>query len=1320
MKSKITRSLWAPYFEEFELLACGVRGYWKIPDFRGEMIDGKWCSPHTEMFEAQNWKVFDSEIMMLAVMDYLTPLRNLDVSGYRALTFEETIRGIPGSYIGPVNMKTSAGPPLKGGKRNYLSVEPEIIEVDPEFQAIWDSLGVRLDENVITSVMAICSMKDEPLKHTKRFTRIFNNMPAAFNLKLKQHMAPVKSFMRANWRAFECVVGINMTSLDCNDILQHLRTIDPTLTHLVDGDAKKLDKAWNGDLFDFVAYVFYALAFAINCDAGQTYTLLHSIKHTMYSSKNDLFEIFHNPSGNDITVELNSICISLGERYVYYRNHPPENFKDRVREFRATFFDNPIPTEKDSELCTYRDNHALVTYGDDNLKSCRLPPPENCEELWRDEIGIVMTDASKLGRMRLKTLDEVSFLKRSFTQLEGVDGYVAKLDLKSLARMMIMKRDTTLGDSDHAAVVASEFLREAVYHGRSFYDEYAAMIRRVAAEIGVLSNPYLVIKTFDDRLAEINAGTFQTWTLREPVSRGELFTDGDGIHQLVFQMKMSDVQFVNGADSVPQVQPSDNVLVHDTGSIDTSGGGVIVNSNNPNFFQQMPKNDLNDFLLRAVRIGSYSLTQANGTLSSLFSFKPWELFQANSAVAEKLARFSYIRGTIQIILVPTFPSMCYGALAVTALPDGETGVGVAPTLYIQNCLQTDYSGIIDFRESNKLVFQLPYIGDTDVKKKGGAGSDGINDTWQIFGTILSPLRSAMPGGVTEGTIQVYANLMDDYELTVPHFQGRKLLANAALKTHAPEIHAMIGEGKGSAMAGKIADTASMLSKVPVIGGIAEGVSLAARAAQGVLSFFGFTVENVPRNPTPFVARPFSATSCANGEEYSMPASLSLSPFISRSGADAGFSSEDCLANAALFGRWTLIASVPWSPTDDTFIDLVNIPICPGFSMNASTETVIAFHPTVPGFIGLPFEYWRGTMKYKLVIPVSMMHKGVLQVVWVPNDSSLSSVDVTNLTLNTMFDVSEGGSREIEFGFSRDQPLLHNRYFTDHSTIQPIGDCNGYFALRVINPLVSPNSTASVMISIFAAAGPDMEFHQPRDTLFMDEIGIGTLEAPFQSNIELQGMDGQQGDGTIAESVVVVPISKPYPTAEMLTGERFSSVRELLQKPSKLNAVSYLGLATFPSPIWTPGSTVNVGYGTITVWTWAGHYQSMFHGLAASERFKFLPDLVNNNLCYVGAARIYQLLPTYPDVTPCMAPISSTMGGGHEVVVPYYHNKKFFNPRVTASDITPGRKTAIRVQWTSGNRAMRIWHSYGPDIRATCFRQLPKVSYKATTVGFTSW
>lgn len=65
-------------------------------------------------------------------MDYVAGMDLLDTAGYRFLTEAEAIAGIDGTWVNPINPRTSVGPPLNQKKYLHFSRDEEGVSMSPD------------------------------------------------------------------------------------------------------------------------------------------------------------------------------------------------------------------------------------------------------------------------------------------------------------------------------------------------------------------------------------------------------------------------------------------------------------------------------------------------------------------------------------------------------------------------------------------------------------------------------------------------------------------------------------------------------------------------------------------------------------------------------------------------------------------------------------------------------------------------------------------------------------------------------------------------------------------------------------------------------------------------------------------------------------------------------------------------------------------------------------------------------------------------------------------------------------------------------------
>jgi len=674
-------------------------------------------------------------------------------------------------------------------------------------------------------------------------------------------------------------------------------------------------------------------------------------------------------------------------------------------------------------------------------------------------------------------------------------------------------------------------------------------------------------------------------------------------------------------------------------------------------------------------------------------------------VQKKISDFTYFRGTIQITGVVTAPPGGYGAYVVSALPFGGDTNAVSALLNPINCMQVDHFVMVNIASSKNFVFQLPWVDNIDF----GEISDALR-SWKIYVTCLKSLQTSIPGGTNGGIIQFYVNLMDDLEMVVPHFQSRKIKANKALKELAPGLHEKIGEGKGSALVGKVSGFLESVEKVPVIGAFVQPVAAAGRVVEGILDFFGFTRESQEVAPMPVTFRSVSNIARTDGPDSSDIAALTIGNSLTIDPLARGFSSEDPLACPAFFDRWTLVKMVNWMPGNYAGEVLTSVLVSPSYCIGESLGPGPGVYLTPAGYYGLTFEYWRGTMEYRIVIPTSKLHRGVLQFIWVPFNSSPDN-EVTNTSMNIVFDVSTSQYIDLTIGFANKKPYLQNRLITEEMVILPLGASNGYLSIKVVNPLMAQDSLAGTNICIFAKAGKDMDFAMLRDELIYIDGAGDPSRYEIKTSLVLQSGalgDDEEEDKT---STVLVPKADPYPSADLLFGERIASIRALLQKPCNIDSRIIDQMCYFPPLFYTPGATIDAYF------TYTGYFRACFVGMAASECFKIFP----NAGCWLGAYPRILLGGTNINRIGALSPMTYCgQNLGAEFRIPYYGETKYLR----GCDNLPndvGRNNAIVMQNTSVDNVTTVmYHSCGPDIGATMFRQIPTVCFNSIPLGSNLW
>lgn len=1332
-KSKIEKSI---LFDEILAAFPEVKeGDFAPPRFKGEMRGDAYWSPMIENIQSVN-RTEPTHLDIVAVWDYLCGARELDREGYRSLSTEEAIKGIPRSALHGVNMQTAIGPPYMGPKSDWFAItDSGEVYIEPRIRAQLDEI-VAASRQGIPQVMAVQTLKDEVLKAGKT-ARSFFNLPAACNIFIKERLGPLRAFLGDNPFFFECLVGINMTNTaEVARVVRFLESFGKR-GKKYDLDGRTVDTKVTGMAFYMGAVTHGYLAAGLGLQPEDVQQAMLTVFYAATNVNNDLVQLLRNLSGWDFTVQINSLTMSLSERKVWYAQHP--EFLDYALPLALEWWAREgweLPVGRS----LYRECNALLTYGDDMVLSS-LHSRVGIEALWLELCGIEVTDGAKKPTIEPKALEELVLLKRHFRWDEELRTYLPPLDLRSIVKMLLFKKTRTLSHVDHMADMLTAAAKELVYHGEEAFARLEPLVQAFKARYG--PNRYLDDRPYAYWRARIAEGVFTTWRMDTPPQlTGGIMVDGDATAECVVTYQSSkmtdvDVKSSNGPAPVSTHETSMRTAVsHDVGTMDSASTQVTVAPVAvPQFFQSMPESNLGEVLARPVKIAHYSISDMDADTEEIASFDPWALFLADPVVADKVAQFHYIRGTVQLTFVLSTPGNAYGAYVATAYPNvrapGDSSVPSIRTdrdipAAVENCYQLDHYARLDCASSNNVVMQLPFLYPTDLMRIASPGT-----MWKVRLICLAGMRSGQVTGNPTGTITVYANLVDDMILTLPNYQSGHAHKHArdhvrSAMSAASGLHTALVPTPGSpaattAVSARVdaaAAAVDKLSGVPVIGPYAHTAAKVAGTVGKALKFLGFTRNHMVPEPSTDILRSVTNVACTDALDSSDIAAMTSDNAISIDPTMAGGVPEDVLSYESLFARWTLVRDFEWNATDAHGTNLASIPVTPMISRGSESSLRL----TTAGWVGYPFRYWRGDMEYLVVTPVSRLHRGSLQAFFIPAGSTAAgTTDPTNRTFNHVWEVAAGEDKHLTIGYTHREPVLETRIVAGDTAIVGPGT-TGTLVFRVVNPIKSQNGVDAprVRVLIFARAASNMRFWVPRA---LRDVTSAITPLPYELITSVRYQGGATGDELNPEAlpVALVPPSGDYPASDLLFGETISSLRALMQKPSYVPTTggSYSSaIWNYPLPqlgyVWWNG-TAKPAEQRAQVWTWAGHCRVLFVGIAASERYKVFPTTD----CWLGAAATdvsgLAAPSNGPNLPATLAPMvySGPMRAG-EFLIPYAAPLKFLPADrnqvdgLTRSNVVYARMPKDKV--VSGvDLDLNLYWCYGPDIRVVGFAGVPTLT-----------
>ena len=386
-----------------------------------------------------------------------------------------TVSGMIGvKFIDPMNFSSSPGFPLSGSKH------PLIIDLDPEtypdigkprtfVPEVWgefDKIVSILREGKRCYVIWKSCLKDEATKLTKDKVRVFQSAPLVLQLLIRMYFLPIVRIIQMNPILYECAVGVNAEGLEWEELWN--AAMSKGKDRVLAGDYSKYDIRMPAQVT--IAAFDVLIDIAEKCENYSTediqlmQMLVHEVVYPVMAYNGDLIQLFGtNPSGQNLTVIINSLVNSLLLRSCFFTLYPQYNFK---------------------EHCSF------LTYGDDVIGTVS----SFCEEfthityatwLAEHDMKFTMPDKESEPTHYMKESD-VDFLKRKCEFNEDLGRQVGLLSEDSIFKRLhahLLSKELSL--PMHSAQNIESSLHDWFYYGREVFEDRRDKLLKVAQKCDI-------------------------------------------------------------------------------------------------------------------------------------------------------------------------------------------------------------------------------------------------------------------------------------------------------------------------------------------------------------------------------------------------------------------------------------------------------------------------------------------------------------------------------------------------------------------------------------------------------------------------------------------------------------------------------------------------------------------------------------------------------------------------------------------------------------------------------------------------------------------
>nr|APG78967.1 hypothetical protein 1 [Beihai paphia shell virus 1] len=393
----------------------------------------------------------------------------------KPLTRVATVCGLSSvKFIDPMNFSSSPGFPLSGSKHSLL------VDLDPKdypdvgkprtfVPEVWEEFERAVDilrEGKRCYMIWKSCLKDEPTKLTKDKVRVFQSAPLVLQLIIRMYFLPLVRIIQMNPILYECAVGVNAEGLEWEELWE--AAMSKGKDRVLAGDYSKYDVRMPAQVtiaaFDILIDIASKCVGYTADDNHLMKMVVNEVVYPVMAYNGDLIQLFGtNPSGQNLTVIINSLVNSLLLRSCFFTIYPNADFKE---------------------------NCSFLTYGDDVIgtvsSSCGgFTHITYAEWLAEHDMKFTMPDKESTPTHYMNE-DDVDFLKRKCVFNADLGQKVGLLSEESIFKRLhthLLSKELSL--EAHSAQNIESSLHDWFYYGREVFEDRRDKLRRVAQKCGI-------------------------------------------------------------------------------------------------------------------------------------------------------------------------------------------------------------------------------------------------------------------------------------------------------------------------------------------------------------------------------------------------------------------------------------------------------------------------------------------------------------------------------------------------------------------------------------------------------------------------------------------------------------------------------------------------------------------------------------------------------------------------------------------------------------------------------------------------------------------
>jgi len=506
--------------------------------------------------------------------------------------------------------------------------------------------------------------------------------------------------------------------------------------------------------------------------------------------------------------------------------------------------------------------------------------------------------------------------------------------------------------------------------------------------------------------------------------------------------------------------------------------------------------------------------------------------------------YAYIRCNLCVRVVLTSSQFNYGKILVSYQPLAYYNLGLLSVVAVDSTVsseasrngvlnylsQSPFKEYIDVKSSNPVVLELPYIAQKPIMRThSGAilasGSDilDMSDMGVLYIYSMGEVNTTATT-TDDLEMQIYA-WAEDVHLGCPTACGMEV----KLESDERKV------GPVEKLATSLATWSSYVSVVPEIGPLAMASTMLFKGIAGVASWFGWSKPAILQEVKFVKNQPFMNSSACIGMESTQKLTFDPKQELT-SDPRVVARSEDEMVIQHIAAKESLLTHFDWRVVDTPLhSNLFSSLVTPMLATKIDTTTHVIYQPTACAFAATPFNYWRGTMRFRFEVICSSFHRGKLLIFFDPYPWAKTRATAhfgMNQNYMAILDLQETQcvSLDVEWAFPRAwcRNLSNSGVFYGPAMDETQVDFhNGIIGVVPFTTLTGPSASA-VRVNVYVSCA-DLLVQGPNEARLPTDRNVAVLES----------------DETVMS--INNPVSEVGGISQLHFGEQLLSFRTLLKR-----------------------------------------------------------------------------------------------------------------------------------------------------------------------------